>query len=253
MFNTFNDPAKFGLFYAAALMFRRGDVKPAQESVEILLHDQDMQLNMHDKLTYIPAAYGVSEKHRLGIKMPVEEGTKGDHVIEKETVLVPESDGEVRSDTGEMYRSWASGYGWIDTDRTKAVYGLISKQGRMELDGVAVTCENEFATIVLSSLSDDKISESKNILVTAVGRAENTGTEFNEEGNVMLKFGTAPILTERIDARIELKTKHSNLKVWSVNAEGFLIGHVPFKYEDGVLTLELGKTWPSIYYLIQAE
>ena len=36
MFDTYNDPASFGeLFYHAALLFRRGDIKPANTEIEV--------------------------------------------------------------------------------------------------------------------------------------------------------------------------------------------------------------------------
>ena len=39
-FDSFNDPAKFGLFYQAALLLRRGDVKPGKEMVALRVEDQ---------------------------------------------------------------------------------------------------------------------------------------------------------------------------------------------------------------------
>ena len=35
IFSTWNDPAKFGLFYHSALMFRRGDITPANQKYAI--------------------------------------------------------------------------------------------------------------------------------------------------------------------------------------------------------------------------
>lgn len=39
VFDTFNDPAKFGLFYHAALILRRGDIRPAEKTVNIKVSD----------------------------------------------------------------------------------------------------------------------------------------------------------------------------------------------------------------------
>ena len=39
VFDTFNDPAKFGLFYHAALIIRRGDVKPSEKTIYVKLDD----------------------------------------------------------------------------------------------------------------------------------------------------------------------------------------------------------------------
>ena len=50
-----------------------------------------------------------------------------------------------------------------------------------------------------------------------------------------------------------IRTEQKNMLVWAVNAEGIFVGNVPVKYEDGWLRFTLGKRYPSIYYLIQAE
>jgi hypothetical protein len=121
----------------------------------------------------------------------------------------------------------------------------------IELDGVKIKTETDFAVVALSSLNDNPIEHSDNILLTTVGRAKNTGAEF--EGNKMINYGTAPILIEVIQTEIEIKTDINNLVVRSVNAEGFYIGKIPSSYENGVLKFSLGITAPSMYYLIQAE
>jgi len=66
-------------------------------------------------------------------------------------------------------------------------------------------------------------------------------------------FGRPPILCEVIEAEIAIKTTRRNLSCWAVNAEGFYIGKVPVSYEDGFAKIAIGKQYPSIYYLIQAE
>ena len=39
VFSTWNDPAKYGLFYHAALILRRQDVRPAEETLKLRLRD----------------------------------------------------------------------------------------------------------------------------------------------------------------------------------------------------------------------
>ncbi|HOV70363.1 MAG TPA: hypothetical protein PLZ84_08585, partial [Clostridia bacterium] len=189
----------------------------------------------------------------VGVKLPGVKHSSADEVIDKNTILVHESDGEVVSDTGEMYRSWKKGFGYIDSPRTKAAYGFLRDNGQVKLSGVEIKCENEFATVVLSSLSDSPICSSKNILLTTVGRVENKGMLFNETRDELLGYGTAPIMVEVIKATISILTPIDNLKIWAVGAEGFLTGMIPAKYENGTLTFTTGETWPSIYYLIQAD
>ncbi len=107
-----------------------------------------------------------------------------------------------------------------------------------------------FATIALSSLADKPISESTHLLLTAVGRADNTGARYDAEHTYPIDVGHGPILIEPIEAVIELATIH-RLRVWSVNPKGFYTGTIPTEYEERTLRFEIGKTWPSMYYILQ--
>jgi hypothetical protein len=240
IFSTWNDPAKFGLFYHSALITRRGDVSRANNKYAIKIEDlmgkDKPAFNVSSELSQIAAHYEGDTEARL--------------ISEKEVLVDPES-GEVRSDTGELYRSWAKNYGTIDTDKTKCAYGFLEKNGRIDLKGLELECKTDFAVIALSSLTDEPIEKSDNILLTTVGRAKNTDAKF--DGEQMLDYGRPPILIEVIEVDISLKTEYSTLKVWAVNAEGFYVGAIPATYENGSLKFTLGKQFPSMYYLIQAE
>ena len=82
--------------------------------------------------------------------------------------MIEDADDEVASDTGELWRSWKKGYGWIDTPRTKVAYGLLGAAGPIQLDGLALESATDFATIALSSLTDDPLERSASMLLTAV-------------------------------------------------------------------------------------
>jgi len=245
VFNTWNDPAKFGLFYHAALMYRRGDVKPAEKSIAIEV--KDMSLNQG-----IPALSLISERHKVGLQFDGQVNI-ADETIASDKELIDKNNGEILSDTGELYRSWKKKIGWIDTENTKAAYGFLGEVGIIELNGMKLTVGTQFATIAVSTLTDQPISKSDNLLLTTVGRSENTGMKFNESHTEMLDIGQAPILVEVIEAEISIKTEIPNLRVWAVNAEGFFTGAVPSEYNNGMLKFKVGECFCSMYYLVQAE
>ena len=232
----------FDLFYHAAIITRRGDVSPAKNKIAVKVDD----------LISSPgdAFKCASELSRIVADIGCE--VKGaDRCVKENEVLVPESAGEVRSDTGELYRSWEKNYGTVDTPLTKCAYGFLGKNGELELSDVSVKCENDFAVVAMSSLDGEKISSSKNILITTVGRAFNTDAKFADEK--MLDYGRAPIMIEVIKTEIKIKTDCPDLRVWSVNSEGFYVGAIPTEYKDGVLSFKLGDNFRSMYYLIQSE
>lgn len=241
IFSTWNDPAKFGLFYHSAIITRRGDVSVGKNITAVKVSDMnDMHFNS------AKPAFLAPEKTRLGITFEDDYA----QLSEEDTLLFEES-GCVCSDNGELFRDWNKNYGTIDTAMTKCAYGFLGKNSPIELDGVTIKAKTDFSVIALSSLTDKQISETPNILLTTVGRAVNTDAKF--AGELMLDFGKPPILIEVIEVEMQIRTKCKLLSVWAVSAEGLYIGKVPSSYEDDMLCFTLGKTFPSMYYLIQSE
>ncbi len=249
-FDAYNDPAKFGLFLHAALLFRRADVSASTDSVAIAIPEDGgswWRMGHAD----IPALE-LAEKQRVGILLPGE-ASDASRVVQPAEGLDPDA-GEVVSDTGELRRSWSQRIGIIDTPRTKAVYGFVGGAGTLALDGLELDVDTDFATIAFSSLTDDPIEDTESILLTAVGRCENSGAEFDEEHRAQVEIGHGPILIEPIEAEVRLRTSQANLDVWVISEKGEAVTPLPTEYEDGVLKFRIGaqpKWNPStIHYLI---
>ena len=241
VFDTFNDPAKFGLFYHSALIMRRGDIKPANETISVKL---DNLLANRGKAHILTA-----EQNRIQSVLPGM-ANKG-KVVGIDDAVVDLDKGEVLSDTKEFYRNLNKKFGWIDSPKTKAVYGFVGKEGEILLNDLKVEVKTDFATVAISSLTDEPIKSSGNMLLTAVGRAENTDSKYNEDRTVQLDPGHGPIQVEVINATIEIKTDKKNLRVMSINPQGSITGYMPSEYKDGVFRFEIGKEFQSMYYLIQ--
>ena len=255
IFSTWNDPAKFGLFYHAALITRRGDVSPANKKVAVPCVD-------FTKLDCTAFDSGM-ERYRMA-SVVNEELPQGYDVLVPENEAFADAEGSrLVADNGQMWRDPAQRVGVVDTERTKAVYGRIGPVGHnstkkkvgvtVEMNGMKVEGETDFGVIALSSLTDDPIEKSENMLLSAIGRAGNSDARF--DGTKMLEIGRTPIEAEVVNARISLKTEIGDkLKVWGVNAEGFYAGCLPTSYEDGILSFEIGDDLdPACYYLIVKE
>ena len=251
IFAIWNDPAKFGLFYHGALMFRRGDVSPAKKTIGAKA-TPDMF-----------GSRGISlqgtamEIHQVHTVFDTTDTSDLDTILDPREAFPRENPKLLVSDTGELTRDIAKGIGYIDTPRTKSVYGKIGTTAinkkykantRRELNGVVIDCKTDFGTITLSSLTNDPITESNNIMITAVGRARNHGAEF--DGEKMISRGTNPIEVEVITADIELKTNRPTMEVWSIDSEGFYAGKIDTVYEDGTLKFTIGDEYACMYYLL---
>ena len=232
VFSAWNDPAKFGLFYHAALITRRGDVSEGTtlygvDSSELLKWDRTKTRKNIDRYKFVSDFGG-----KNGLP-PLPECDDGEEMI---------------SENGQLYRNTAKELGWVDTPMTKCVYGSLGHNPAIALKGLTVDCKTDYAVIAMSSLTESPLEEADNVLLTAVGRAENTDAKFS--GELMLEMGKPPVLCENIRAEIALSTCHDDLKVWAISAEGYYIGTVPTVYEDGKLKFALGEVSRSIYYLI---
>ena len=239
LFDCYNDPAKMGLFYHAALILRRGDVSSAKEKTVVSFTEGEYlscEKERHLKKTYSP-------RYEEWKSLRFAEG-EGKKELEK----VPQ---EVVSDTGELRRNYKKGVGYIDSPRTQATYGFC--HGENKLTDVEIDVKNDFATVAVSSLTDLPIAKTDNILLTAVGRADNTDCGYNFFHSSLKKEGRAPILADVIEATIKVKTQYPNMKVWAVNNEGSLIGQMKTVYDGEYLTFEIGKKFQSIYYLLQVQ
>ncbi len=243
IYSTWNDPAKYGLFYHAALIARRGDVAESRQVHEVFVE------NLAGGAA--KAVRGAAEAGKIGVRFEGQAPHPGAQQHGENDVIVREDAGEVRSDTGELYRSWRRNYGTIDSPRTQCVYGFLARQGEVALHNLSVQADTQFAVVVLSSLTDDPIGSADNLLLTTVGEAINTNARF--AGDLMLDYGEPPVLVEVIEAEIAIKTDQPNLKVWGITPEGFYVGALTTEYSDGTLRFRVGDTRPSMYYLIQAE
>lgn len=256
IFSTWNDPAKFGLFYHSALMLRRGDVSPANKKVAFRVTDYGS--------TRSEALTSGVELHQLAITFDDKLPEGYDELVKDTDFLMDPNEKMIVSDNGQLWRNLTRQIGAVDTDRTKIVYGFIGKgsspvstQKRrpvfIDLNGMSVDARTDFGVVALSSLTDEPIERSTNMLLSAIGRARNTGAQF--DGDKMLDVGHAPIQAEVIEADVKIRTELGDeLKVWGVNAEGFYAGKLETTYEDGVLSFHIGdQVNPACYYLIVKE
>ena len=186
-FDSFNDPARFGLFPAAALLYRRGDLEAAQQKAALYIPEELAIMQAVPPLEHAPNG-----------------GDRGDPPTETALFQRPEDSdfvltvsdrplvtGSIRqSDTGSC-RGSRVGNPLIDSPRTQGVVGF-EEAGVCATADLTVECQSPFATIVLSSLTDEPISRSDQLLLTAVGRVENTGMVYNIQRTKVIAEGLVP-------------------------------------------------------------
>jgi len=179
MWSSWIDPQLQALMPAAAVMYRRGDVKPAAKTFVVDLGREgtyDTRRTPDDS----PAIRTLVEQSRLLVdladvpELDWDAGGKrpaGAKVVALDHDALPAEATRVQSDTGEIVRDWVAGVQTIDTARSQAAIGWIGGR-RIELSSTRVEVDTPKAAVVFTALDDRPIATSQNILVTLVGRAE---------------------------------------------------------------------------------
>lgn len=258
VFSVWNDPAKFGLFYHSALIFRRGDVATA--SKKIAVNASSLTKNIMTSFTT-----GL-DQHQMATVFDDKLPQGYDELIQETEKIPLETAGMFVSDNGQLTKNTSKQIATVDSPRSKVIYGQIScnrspssinRWGKAPIElasgGLIIDSYTDFGVIAVSSLTNEPTERSDNMLLSAIGRARNSGAEF--DGTKMLGIGQPPIVAEVIHAHVKLRTElGDDLKVWGVNAEGFYAAELPTTYENGYLCFEIGDELnPACYYLIVKE
>jgi hypothetical protein len=152
--------------------------------------------------------------------------------------------GQLAWHTGD---SKESGFITINTQGTKGAVGFLPNR-ELDLGEVQIRCQTPFAAIYLTALDrDGDIGTAKQILVTAIARARNTGMKFNEAGDELLEFGKAPVLMEPVVADITIRRKGQPTVVL-LDHEGCPTSKT-LAILDGLVSID-GKRDRTMYYLI---
>ncbi len=256
------DPSTLASVAAGALVFRRGDVSPARQTVVLRLPEQELyQLRWQDggaKQYWNTAGFNAAlEQHRLVVELPGHpaEGLDPVRVLSPEDCWEYEHPGsELRSDTEQLWRDWELGVGTLDTPRSQAAYGKLGESARAwQTSDCTFEITTPFAVTFVSSLTEQPIRESDHLLLVAAARAENTGMAFNMAGTDIVEQGRPPVIAEPVVGTVRIQTSAEVLLVRPVMADGSPGPGTPIPVQDGSATIELKPSHRTIFYRIEAR
>jgi len=161
--------------------------------------------------------------------------------------------------TEELLWDYDRGFCIIDTPMTQGLTGCLGGFG-FETANAVFRPRTGYCTILVTSLVDDRpIAESDRLLVTALGRARNTGTVYGRptpahKGNgtvAVLAQGEAPVLVEPVLGTLALAlAEPAGMTVRLLDAAGVEGKAVPAEVQDGSLVLPLPGEHRALFYLI---
>ena len=231
---SFNgQPVKLALLAACANLFRRDDLSPLPSKAAGTLTE------------LLPARLGLA--YQIGIDP---------QAVEPVSLSAPEGDrlsspdGNVVWDASDPQKAAVA----VNSPASRAVWGLIAEQ-TFELGDLIISVgevERNYAAVVVTSLDGLPLEESKQILLTAVGSAENLNMGWNEERtSVGSRWGTGPTQVNGIAATLILNSRVKNIH--ALDGRGLPAGEVPVKFEGGEASFTIGPEYRTLWYVIEAE
>lgn len=163
---------------------------------------------------------------------------------------------EFVSDTQQVRWNRDPGFFSLNTPQSKLATGFLGGY-RLTLGEWRMNVQpfgNRFATLSLSSLDGAPIAESKKILLTAVGKAENIRMGWNSARNsVGTNWGIGPTQVEGIYAEIQVLTDSPQVGVYALGPTGARISPVPSTLRGGLLRFSISPRYRTTWYEISAD
>lgn len=197
------DPVKMMNIAAGACLFLRGDVRPAIQTIYRSYSPQDVRESIRLPSSerpfftpgFDPATALVHATRIRGFDTP---GASYAHMDASATIV---------SDTGQLawlHRQKRQGIVAVQTDRSQALIGFMPRADKL-LKNLAVAVENEFCSIIMTSLDSRPIAETDRLLLVATARAANTGMKWNDKRTSLTDWGSEPTLIEPVKGFVTLK------------------------------------------------
>jgi hypothetical protein len=212
------DPVRMTEMATGALMFLRGDVRPAKQTVERTYSKEEVLENR-----LLPRTEQPYFTPGFPLALPLEHGVRIKSLDGPPTEKLPVIDADpIVSDTREL--SWytsadKTGLITVETDRTQALIGFI-KANHKGLKNLGADITNNFATIVLASMDDKPLARAEKMLLTAGSRVANTDQKWNDTRTRVTNQGVSPSLIEPVAGTITLRNIAGAAAVSAVALDG---------------------------------
>ncbi len=256
-FDLFGNPPQILQFPAITAMWHRQDVREADLVAESLYDPQSVFALTEDRKPLPIAAALVGKVGYRFVQEPRPAVVKDIGKYWDPKTLT------ARSVTGELVWNGAAGVVTIDTPRTQAVIGFLGKAPH-RLREVTIASPSGFGAVYVTAMDgSEPVASARRILITTVGRAKNTGMEYetaSQRSRLGVPFsrlrsaGEAPVLLESITGRLEIQSSRADqLKAWTLDVVGKRLREVPLDRKAGRVVLGMQPEHQTVYYELAAE
>lgn len=244
--HAFNDPALIATLPAAALLYRRHDVREANTTY-IFAPTREQLFNQRISPAVSVALRTAAEKGRLAIALPQTPELpwlvpsrippKAIVITDPDRALIDRDADHAVSDTGELRRNWAEGVYTIDTPRSQAAMGWIGGK-QIALADVEIEVATRNATVAVQSLTDTPIGTSRVLMISLGARSVPSA------GNKV------PFHSEPVTGRLTIRAP-GGLKLYKRDSTTPGEREVPAAYSGGRYRIQLDADLRSYWLFLK--
>lgn len=234
--HAYTDPALLATLPAAALLYRRSDVREAGTTY-VFAPDADSLYGQRITPASSTALRTAAEKGKLQIALPatpelpwLQPSPIAEHaqiLRDPDQSVLEATSGESISDTGQLRRNWQKGLYTVSSSRSLLASGWLGGQS-LDLGALTIASKTRNASVALQSLDHLPIGSSRNLLLSIGTRA------VPRDGN------RAPFHVEPFEGQFTVEAP-AGLKLYR---HGILsaLEELPTSYENGRYTIRLDGT-----------
>jgi len=246
------DPVRMTEMAAGALMFLRGDVRAAKETIARTYSREqvfDSRRLARTEQPYFTPGFSLAVPLQHAVRIKSLDGTP--------SLPALSNPARIASDTGELV--WnvedpKAGLVSVDTDRTQALIGFV-KAKRAALKNLSAEIENNFAAVVLSSMDAQPIPQAARMLLTTGSRVSNTGLKWNDARTRVANQGESPSLVEPVSGTVTLRglNRVTSVMASALDGSGHPLGQpISAKKTDDGWTFPIGNP-VTTWYVISVQ
>jgi hypothetical protein len=216
------DPVKMPQIAAGALMFVRGDIEPARQTIERSYTAQqvwDSRFLPRTERPYFTPGYPAYTPLLHGSRIKTLDGDPTAKVSEDGSSPHQSDTGQLNWYTSPVESPVQTGLVTIDSPRSQGLIGFV-KANDKRVTNLAADVDNDFCAIVINSLEDKPIADAGKLLLTACVRVENTDMTWDATRTHTARQGRSPSLIEPVTGQIILRNLNSVTAVSATPLDG---------------------------------
>jgi hypothetical protein len=247
------DPVRMTEMATGALTFLRGDVRPANQTIERTYSKEQVL----ESRRLPPRAEQPWFTPGFPLELPLEHKVRIRSLNGPPTATYEaESSNPIVSDTKQL--AWyltdqKHGLVTVETERTEALIGFLNEKA-VVLKNLSANVSTNFASLILSSMDGQPLESSSRMLLTAGSRVANTGMKWNE-ARTRATGGESPSLIEPVLGTVTLRALKGALgiSVAPLDGAGHALGDaIPGQHVSEGWTFPVGSP-TTTWYVISVE